>query len=103
MNGKQQEIPLEKDIVKKIRAHLDKQDIWNVKIHGSAFQHIGLPDLICIVHGRFVGLEVKRPKVGRITTLQQAMMEKIRKAGGIAEVVTSVDDVRKVLEALCDG
>lgn len=91
------DIPLERDIVTAIRKWLKAEGIWNVKIHGYAFQSIGLPDLVCIVDGRFVGLEVKRPRVGRVTEIQAATLEKIRRAGGYATVVTSVEDARAAI------
>ncbi|MEG0766188.1 MAG: VRR-NUC domain-containing protein [Clostridia bacterium] len=71
-----------------------------VKIFGNAFQASGLPDLIVIArNGRFVGLEVKRPKVGRVTPLQDAMLRRINHAGGYAVVVRSVDEARAAMAA----
>lgn len=40
-------------------------------------------------HGRFVGLECKRPSGGRLSPEQKARIEDIKKKGGLATVVTS--------------
>jgi Holliday junction resolvase len=57
----------------------------------------GSPDLICCFKGRYVALEVKAEK-GIISKLQEHNIKLIRKSGGIAAIVRSVDDVKKVLE-----
>ena len=59
----------------------------------------GLPDIICCIKGRFVAFEVKAAS-GRLTKLQEATMRKIRDAKGEAFKVTSVGDVRTVLDGL---
>ncbi len=90
MSGSGKDIPLEKTIEAAIRRMLKTKGIWHFKSHGGAFQGSGLPDLICIHNGRFIGLEVKRPEVGRLTENQRAALRKINAAGGYAVVVTSV-------------
>lgn len=98
MGGK---IPLEKVIVNQIMAWLRDADYKFIyKTHGSAYQTAGLPDIVVIdKNGRFVGLECKRPTVGRLTILQASFLNKIAEAGGYAAVVTSVDDVREAMAA----
>ena len=86
-------IPLEKTITNEIMAWLKKEGYWAVKIHGAAYQTAGLPDIIAIDrHGRFVGLEVKRPIVGKMTELQKRTLENINMGGGYAVVVRSLED-----------
>ena len=59
------------------------------KVHGNQFQNIGVPDLLCCVNGRFLGLEIKLP--GKKPTPAQILeLQKIAKAGGVSAVVTSV-------------
>ena len=62
----------------------------------------GTPDLLVCVKdsGRFVALEVKRPKGGVVSPLQKHHIVKIQEAGGIAAVVRSVDDVKETLASL---
>lgn len=89
-----EKIPLEKVIVDTIIKKL-KADGYSFvrKSHGSAYARAGLPDIVVIGQtGRFIGLECKRPKVGRLTTLQAKTLTKISRAGGYAAVVTSVEE-----------
>jgi hypothetical protein len=59
----------------------------------------GLPDIICCYRGRFVAFEVKTPD-GKLSKLQEITIAKIRKAKGQAYKVTSVEEVRQILESL---
>lgn len=56
----------------------------------------GIPDIIACIGGQFFAFEVKVPG-GKPTKLQSVTLEKISAAGGIAHIVTSVDEVRKIL------
>lgn len=89
---------LEKDIVVAILRYLKKSPrsfAW--KTHGGMYGTAGIPDIIACMGGRFVALEVKQPG-GKPTRLQEITLGKIREAGGIAAVVTSVEEVRSVLD-----
>ena len=69
------------------------------KEHGGMYGTAGLPDIICCVGGRFVGLEVKTAD-GRLSKLQEVMITKIKAAGGEAFKVTSVEEVREIIKNL---
>ena len=95
--------PLETKVTKEIMAYLKKQPgVWCFKVAGGPMQQRGVPDIICCVNGAFVALEVKRPEIGRLTDLQAFTIERIRDAGGVAEVVTSVGEAAAVIEEV-DG
>ncbi len=98
---KEQKIPLEKVIVGQIMTWLkDAGYKFIYKTHGSAYQVAGLPDIVVIdKNGRFVGLECKRPAVGRLTMLQASVLNKIADSGGYAAVVTGVEETKAALEA----
>lgn len=72
------------------------------KTHGSPFQQSGLPDIIgCMTYGpligRFFGFEVKEP--GETSEpIQDAQIELIRAAGGIACVVETIDDIVRAID-----
>ena len=86
-------IPLERAITDGIMRWAKGAGYWAVKIHGAAYQTAGLPDIVAIDRkGRFVGLEVKRPKIGKVTELQKRTLENINLGGGYAVVVRSVAD-----------
>jgi hypothetical protein len=87
----------ESEIVKCIKAYLKTVDncfFW--KEHGGQYGQGGLPDIIACIGGRFAAFEVKTDK-GKTTALQEITLRKIREAGGVAELVRSVEDVRRVI------
>ena len=94
--------PLESKVTKAIMAYLKGRGIWCFKVAGGPMQQRSVPDIICSVNGAFVALEVKRPGVGRLTDLQELTIERIRESGGVAEVVTSVEEAAAVIEEV-DG
>lgn len=64
------------------------------KTHGGLFQRVGLPDIIGLHQGRFIGIEVKVPgKEETLTKKQEQTLEKIKWAEGIAFMATSSQEV----------
>lgn len=59
----------------------------------------GHPDIIAVINGQFVGIEVKRPGK-KPTVLQRKRIDQIIAAGGHAFVAFSVDDVKIELDKL---
>lgn len=91
---------LEKDIVAAIMRYLKTvPDCFAWKEHGGMYGTAGLPDIICCISGRFMALEVKTP-TGRLTKLQETTITKIKAAKGEACKVTSVEDVKLILDSL---
>lgn len=91
---------LEKNIVTAIMRYLKTVPrcfCW--KEHGGAYGTAGLPDLICCINGRFVAFEVKTP-TGKLTKLQEITIQRIQEAKGTAYKVTSVDEVKTILDSL---
>lgn len=88
---------LEKNIVAAILRHLKTRPrcfAW--KTHGGMYGTAGIPDIIACVDGRFCAFEVKQPG-NNLTPLQAATLQKIEDAGGLARMVTSVDEVKTAL------
>lgn len=100
----------ESDILRAICEYLDYQGhfFWrnnNVPVYrpekGGVFVRMpkysmnGVPDIILIREGTFVGLEVKRPK-GRQSKNQKAFEKACTEAGGEYYLVTSIDDVQEI-------
>lgn len=75
------------------------------KSHGGPYQRAGLPDIIGVHKGRFIGVEIKCPgKEDTLTNLQKKTLDRISRAGGVAFMATSpqqLDDLLK--EALNNG
>ncbi len=61
----------------------------------------GLPDIICIHKGKFIGIEVKRPKVFTIRPEQVEMGEKIIKNGGYYFTVFSANEAKEKMLSVC--
>lgn len=63
---------------------------------------VGVPDLIACVHGKFVAIELKRPDKQSTThaKLQLYILDKIKRAGGIAFRSSSYDEVIAAISTL---
>jgi hypothetical protein len=91
--------PLESRIVLHVKMMLEARGAFVVKIHGSPLQVAGLPDLMGCYRGYFIGLEVKRPG-GEATKLQEFMLSRIARAGGVARTIHSVEEAEAVLNSI---
>jgi len=90
----------ESEIVDKIKTYLKGVDgLFCFKEHGGIYGVSGIPDIICCYKGRFIGFEVKT-ETGKLTVLQAVTLRQIERAGGVAEVVRSVDEVKAILNKL---
>ena len=88
-------------LTNKIMKALKKHGGFWVKIHGSAFQVSGIPDILGCYQGLFVALEVKLPETAEDASLRQRlMMKRIRAAGGIPMIVTSTEAALEVVEKI---
>jgi len=87
-------------LIGKIKDYLKTVDgLFFFKEHGGRYGTGGIPDLIICYAGRFVAFEVKNEK-GKTTVLQELTIRQIKKAGGFATVVRSVEDVKAVIGSL---
>jgi hypothetical protein len=85
-------VPREASIVAAIVRLAKSRGWWTMKIHGGPFQLAGVPDLLCLKHGRAVFLEVKQPGK-KATPLQARRMNEIETQGGaMCHVVTSKEE-----------
>lgn len=98
----------ESDIVDRIRASFSARGIWSLKVHGSASQSSGIPDIIGIVPpGRGFGIEVKVPGhaakekclVGDCASpLQLYTLKQMAAAGAITGIAHSLQEAEAILE-----
>ena len=65
----------------------------------GGFGSSGVPDIVCCLNGRFIGIECKAGK-GKTTALQDKNLAAITAAGGLALVVNeeNVDLLTQLLE-----
>ncbi len=93
----------ESDIVKAIIRYLKTvPECFCWKEHGGMYGTAGIPDIICCCNGKFIGFEVKTDK-GTLTKLQESTIRKIKAAQGLAYKVTSVNEVRTVIESVLNN
>jgi len=79
-------------ITRSIRDLLNRMNIFNWKNWGGPMGTKGVPDILGIYKGQFLGIEVKTAK-GKVRPDQEQFLENIRKHGGIGFVARSLDDV----------
>lgn len=105
--------PLEKDIQRTICEWLTLKQLFfwrsnNIPVFGMnnggqrTFRSLGkwtprgIPDIILLIHGQFVGIEVKRP--GRkLSPDQEIFKERCEKNGAVYLIVTSLEDLTNQL------
>ena len=88
---------LEQGIQTRIIKALSSKGVYVVKVVSASRN--GTPDLLCCYKGRFIAIEVKRPGE-KPTVLQNAKLEKIREAGGVAVWVDSLEAAMSVFDGL---
>ena len=97
--GPKKSVPMEKSIVAGILKYLNGlPGCHAVKTHGSAYSG-GQPDVDACYKGQTIKLEVKRPGK-QATALQEAVLAQWKAAGAIVGVVTSVEEVRAIMEGV---
>lgn len=91
----------EKQFENKVKRYLKSKGIWHVKYFANSFTPIGIPDVLAVVNGRFVAIELKAEK-GKTSALQDYNLKEIRRCGGIAIVLrpSGFDNFRETIEDL---
>jgi hypothetical protein len=84
--------PTEAEVTKQIRAYLNLRHIFHYKAWQGMMSKHGISDIICCHNGRFIAIEVKR-KGGKVSEHQQAFINQVRAAGGVAFIAYSIDDL----------
>lgn len=92
----------EKNFENKIKKYLDKKGCWFVKFFANAYTSSGIPDILCSINGRFVGIEVKQES-GKPSLLQKVHLKNIGEAGGVGVLVypSGYDDLKDLIDNLC--
>ena len=87
---------IKRKVVEVLKAH----DVWYFFPGNNGFGKSGIPDIIAIVGGRFVGIECKADPKKQPTELQRRCGEDIQRAGGIWLLVRCVEDINEVEQCL---
>ena len=83
-------------IIKFLKKTYPTAFVW--KAAAGAYTQKGIPDVCAVIDGRYYGFEVKRPFYGVLSKMQELTLEKIRVAGGVAEVVTFPEEVQAIID-----
>jgi hypothetical protein len=88
-------------VKRKVVGVLKKHEVWYFFPANNGFGKSGIPDIIAIVDGHFVGIEVKSA-TGKPTELQKICGRQIEEAGGTWLVVSN-DVTLEVLDAVIEN
>jgi Holliday junction resolvase len=88
-------------VKRKVVEVLKKHEVWYFFPANNGFGKSGIPDIIAIVDGHFVGIEVKSA-TGKPTELQKICGRQIEEAGGTWLVVSN-DVTLEVLDAVIEN
>jgi hypothetical protein len=91
--------PKESEIKRSVRKYLALRGIFNWNQWQGQFSVKGVPDIVGIIpgSGKLLGIEVKCPGK-KPRPEQQAFLDEIKRNGGIAFVVTSVEELVQNLQ-----
>ena len=91
----------EKQFENRVKRWLKSKGIWHVKYFANSFTPVGTPDILGVVNGRFLAIEVKAER-GRTSPLQEYNIKEIQRCGGIAIVLrpSGFEDFKKLIEGV---
>lgn len=90
----------ERGLTAKVKRYLKDRDGWYLKVHGGIYQ-AGIPDIIGSLKGRFISVELKKDKTGKLTKLQEQTIKKIiERGGGISFVAYGWEDFKQKFDSI---
>lgn len=92
---------IEGKVQEEIISYLKKNRIYHFRFQAQSNLN-GLPDILCLYKGFFIGLELKREKGGKPSGLQLRKIKTINDNGGIGLIVRSVKEVDTLFSAIDD-
>lgn len=84
-------------VSRNIMAALRQRGAFVFKIHGSKYMMAGLPDIVGVYRGHFIGVETKMPD-NTTSRIQDHVISKLREAGATIVVAHSVAEALTVLD-----
>ena len=91
----------EKQIQDEIISYLKRKRVYHFRFQAQ-YNLNGLPDIICLYKGFFLGLELKKED-GKPTLLQLKKIKAINDNGGIGVIVRSVKEVEELINNIDRG
>lgn len=93
---------IEGKVQEEIISYLKKNRIYHFRFQAQSNLN-GLPDILCLYKGFFIGLELKREKGGTPSGLQLRKINTINDNGGIGLIVRSVKEVETLFSVIDDN
>lgn len=87
---------LESSFQREVIQLIESMGGYVIKIHVSAYQSQGEPDLVCCYKGRFIAFELKVDG-NKPSALQLEKIHDIQKAGGIALPIYNINEIKEIL------
>lgn len=88
----------ETQLQEKVISYLNGRQVFNFRYQAASNQ-FGMPDIVCIYKGFFVGLELKTDD-GKATELQLRMLNAIKNAGGYADIIRSIPEIVSLFQII---
>jgi len=86
----------------KIVEYLKRKHIWHFRYTASTT--FGIPDILALYKGFFIGIEIKREDgKGKSTLLQEETIKSIQENGGLAAVVDDIVDIKMLIKCIDNG
>lgn len=94
----------EKNYENRIKKYLESKGAWFVKFFANAYTSSGIPDILCCINGRFVGIEVKQ-ETGKPSLLQKVHLKRIGEAGGIGILAypSGYEKLKDLIDNICEN
>lgn len=94
----------EKNFENRIKKYLEKKNGWYVKFFANAYTKSGIPDILCCLNGRFIGIEVKQ-ETGKPSELQEFHLQEINKINGVGILAypSGFDDLKLILDKISEN
>lgn len=91
----------EKNFEIRVKRYLDKNHAWYVKFFANAYTSSGIPDILCCLNGRFLGVEIKQEK-GKPSELQEFHLQKINKCKGVGILLypSGFEDFKNIIDLI---
>lgn len=99
-------IPAESYYQRNIKIYLEqkyREEIYVRKVTQGPYSEGGIADLMVVIRGKYIGLEVKRPIVGQPSKLQLENKRLVKSAGGVYAIVRWPEEADAVVRQVIGG
>lgn len=99
-------IPAESYYQRNIKIYLEqkyREEIYVRKVTQGPYSEGGIADLMVVIRGKYIGLEVKRPVVGQPSKLQLENKRLVESAGGAYAIVRWPEEADAIIRRVVGG